>query len=479
MAGWSKNTQVELRALLRSHGQSIDGSKAALVQRLTAFLSDSMRSSLSVAAGDVVGGEEPSASKAAEQEAAELQVERIEAELEAARLQVARIEAAKIEAHAALHPHRVRHNEQSCALLQLAAHDDLRPTFMRSDVWGVLGLWRLRGVCRAFRGWAQVELVSLPRVVAVGGLLDKTTETDDEDGEDDDVATSSVESLDLSTMRWSAAGCMPSLPDGRVFHSMSSGACGQVVVCGGDKYGQVVRWYDLQERLGRTAVQWLPGASAWSALPDLPGVRNRAASVGLPDGRTMLIGGRTEGQTLASVVVLAADGSGWSELPPLNGPRGTAAAALLPDGKVLVAGGRSDLFDNTALNTAELWDPATQKWTVLPPMAHERAHADACVLPSGRVAVIGGFGTDGAVRKDGEVYDPARREWEPLGAETAINSGLIDAVAVAGGLVQFGYKCRAELYDEGSGRWFSLPHAMMVQPRHCNGFVSVPAAALA
>ena len=40
VAGWSKNTQAELRTLLRSHDQPTDGSKAALVQRLTAFLSD-------------------------------------------------------------------------------------------------------------------------------------------------------------------------------------------------------------------------------------------------------------------------------------------------------------------------------------------------------------------------------------------------------------------------------------------------------
>jgi hypothetical protein len=40
MAGWSKLTQAELRTLLRSHGQPTNGSKAALVQRLAAFLSD-------------------------------------------------------------------------------------------------------------------------------------------------------------------------------------------------------------------------------------------------------------------------------------------------------------------------------------------------------------------------------------------------------------------------------------------------------
>jgi hypothetical protein len=73
MAGWSKLTQVELRALLRSHVQPVDGSKAALVQRLTAFLSDD---SGAAAGDDDVGddgdqrGDGPSASEATELEAA-------------------------------------------------------------------------------------------------------------------------------------------------------------------------------------------------------------------------------------------------------------------------------------------------------------------------------------------------------------------------------------------------------------------------
>jgi uncharacterized Ntn-hydrolase superfamily protein len=65
MADWSKNTQVELRTLLRALGQATEGSKAALVQRLTAFLSDG-----SEATGDERGSGPPSASEATELEAA-------------------------------------------------------------------------------------------------------------------------------------------------------------------------------------------------------------------------------------------------------------------------------------------------------------------------------------------------------------------------------------------------------------------------
>jgi hypothetical protein len=254
-----------------------------------------------------------------------------------------------------------------------------------------------------------------------------------------------------------------------------------VVVCSGYNFGGA----DPMHHLGSTALQWLPATGAWSALPDLPAGRTYAASVGLPDGRTMLIGGfSNEGQALTSVVMLAADGSGWSDLtvPPLLAVRGSPAAALLPDGKVLVAGGQShfrpgDGFDS-ALNTAELWDPATQKWTALPPMACKRSCAAACVL-SGRVAVVGGFDPDGMICHDREVFDPVKCEWAPLGAEMASISD-ISAVTVCGGLVVVGATEDDEpneLYDEQSGRWFELPHAM-VEPRFGTGLVLLPAAAL-
>jgi hypothetical protein len=213
----------------------------------------------------------------------------------------------------------------------------------------------------------------------------------------------------------------------------------------------------------------------------------------------MLIGGsdsRDDGndQALASVVVLAADGSGWSDLPPLAGGRGYPAAALLSDGKVLVAGGQSGpgfpgmsaTTINTALKTAELWDPATQKWTALPPMVHERSNAAACVLPSGRMAVVGGMDANGYDREDGEVFDPVKREWEPLGAEMANCRDNISVVAVAGGLIVARQAAEdeelhssEELYDEESGRWFELPQHPMAEPRTSTALVSVPVAALA
>jgi hypothetical protein len=339
---------------------------------------------------------------------------------------------------------------------------------------GVVSLWRVRGVSRGFRRWATSMLSSLPRLVVVGG---------DRYGDVpplNDVTIASVESLDLSTMRWSAAGCMPSLPDPRPWHSVSCCADGRVVVCGGTNHGGA----DQMDHL-RSAAQWLPRTSTWSALPDLPAARNDAASVPLPDGRMMLIGGdsggEAQGEAYASVLVLAADGSRWSDLAPLTEARAYPAAALLPDGKVLVAGGLSSPGDSgEPLKTAELWEPATQKWTALPPMAHQREAPAMCVLPSGRVAVLHGYGADGMARTDGEVFDPVKREWEPLAERASHSHGNFTdsgAVAVAGGLVAAGGAATTELYDEENGRWVTLPRAT-AEFREGTGLVSVPAAAL-
>ena len=88
------------------------------------------------------------------------------------------------------------------------------------------------------------------------------------------------------------------------------------------------------------------------SLPDLPERRSSPASVSLPDGRTVVIGGVIAGQhAAASVLALAADGSGWSALAPMAQARAGASAVLLPDGKVLVAGGQTTPEDDSALKS--------------------------------------------------------------------------------------------------------------------------------
>lgn len=137
-------------------------------------------------------------------------------------------------------------------------------------------------------------------------------------------------------------------------------------------------------------------------------------------------------------------GGGWERVVRAAADGWTACfrgSCLLPDGRVLVAGGRSAAGAESAVKTVELWDPATQAWSALPDMAEERNQASACVLPSGRVAVVGGVSTDNMDCKNGEMFDLVRRVWEPLPAEMIHARNDLDVVAVAGGLLAVELPC--------------------------------------
>ena len=111
-------------------------------------------------------------------------------------------------------------------------------------------------------------------------------------------------------------------------------------------------------------------------------------------------------------------------------------------------------------------------------MAEARDGPGCSVLPSGRVAVVGGKDGDNQPRSDGEAFDLEARTWQPL-PPMAHGRWRHGVVAVAGGLLAMGgTHAPDELFDEASGRWFELPHPM-AQPRRRARVVSIPASALA
>jgi hypothetical protein len=67
------------------------------------------------------------------------------------------------------------------------------------------------------------------------------------------------------------------------------------------------------------------------------------------------------------------------------------AAALLPGGRVLVAGGWSlTTNDDPSLASAEIYDPATNAWTVTGSLGDARGSLTMAGLPDGRVIAIAG-----------------------------------------------------------------------------------------
>ena len=89
---------------------------------------------------------------------------------------------------------------------------------------------------------------------------------------------------------------------------------------------------------------------------------------------------------------------------------------------------------------------------------------------------MGGKGTNGErMLKDGEVFDLAKREWEPLGTEMCKNRGSLSGIA--GVMIVLSDGNSLEKYDEHSRRWLKL-RATSVVSRPGTGLVSVPALAL-
>ena len=152
-----------------------------------------------------------------------------------------------------------------------------------------------------------------------------------------------------------------------------------------------------------------PDANTWTPVDDtnFPG-RYEACSVLLPStlNRVMLIGGYNgSGQPTSSVEIidLAAVTPQWRGTAHMAFARMEHNAVLLPNGKVLVIGGRSDNDATpTPVMTPEIFDPSGETWTAAAPHSvPRRYHSTAVLLPDGRVLAAGGD-----FQPSGEIYSP-------------------------------------------------------------------------
>ncbi|HSB53549.1 MAG TPA: galactose oxidase-like domain-containing protein [Gemmatimonadales bacterium] len=126
------------------------------------------------------------------------------------------------------------------------------------------------------------------------------------------------------------------------------------------------------------------------------GSRDYGSAVMYDAGKILIVGGNMTPTASAEVIDLnAGSGAAWRTVASMTVGRRQLNATLLADGKVLVTGGTNSTGFNVAPSdsrvlSAELWDPATEQWTTLARMSHQRVyHSSALLLPDGRVLSVG------------------------------------------------------------------------------------------
>jgi hypothetical protein len=103
----------------------------------------------------------------------------------------------------------------------------------------------------------------------------------------------------------------------------------------------------------------------------------------------------------------------WTPASPMHRPRAFFAAAELPNGNVLVAGG-FHLGINFA--DSEIYNWHTGLWTPTASMKQARSAPVVVQLENGRVMVIGGFDETFTVLDSAEIYDPRTNTWSLIAA---------------------------------------------------------------
>ncbi len=121
--------------------------------------------------------------------------------------------------------------------------------------------------------------------------------------------------------------------------------------------------------------------NTWRLLPHMLLPRSRPAACCRDDVLYVMGGAGPFGQHPVTDKVecfdLRACGS-WRALPPMLSARCNHTCCVGQDGRIYVFGGTSAVVG--ALRTAEVFDPDTQKWSVLPDMPLARSAFSACRL---------------------------------------------------------------------------------------------------
>lgn len=186
----------------------------------------------------------------------------------------------------------------------------------------------------------------------------------------------------------------------------------------------------------------------------------------LPNGNVLVFGGESLSEPgLNTCEIYDPSAYSWSPATPMSFARIGFASAVLPNGNILAIGGIGDPTGaNSYPKTCEIYDAATNTWSVTDSMSHGRWKHRAIALQNGNILVVGGNISTTVT----EIYNVTTNEWE-IAASTNQNSRNYPSLTLlndgkvlltgGGGSGIVGDKT-AEIYDPIADTWTDVPNLM-------------------
>lgn len=243
----------------------------------------------------------------------------------------------------------------------------------------------------------------------------------------------------------------------------SSSYEGNVLIVGG--------FDDVSALIERTEL-YNPESKTWSNLAPLNLARAAHASVSLNDGRVLVMGG-FDGTSCVNSVEVFNPASGtlgtWSNLSNMPAALCQHTANILDNGDVAVIGGQGIYGDDSSASAMiYLYDASADSWSTLTQtLPSARFSHQTKKLNDGRLMVLGGIDTSGAIVENGITFDSITQNIQGtasliVSTGTSIGSDfsmeVLDdgRVLVAGGIDGITQLNRAVLYTPSSvhpGSW--------------------------